>query len=71
MFIMEAIPDIPEEIDIQLQRTEFIVRKLIDQVADDNEPNVSGTEKIVNFEKYPVGDGGFYQDNEGMFANMK
>ena len=31
---MEAIPDVPEEIEIQLERTEFIVRKVIDQVGD-------------------------------------
>ncbi len=31
---MEAIPDIPEEIDIQLQRVKFIGMKLIKKVPD-------------------------------------
>ena len=33
---MEAIPDIPERITVQLERAAFIRRKLIDRVADDN-----------------------------------
>ena len=39
-FIMAIIPDIPEEIDIQLQRTEFITRKLIDKVADEDDEDL-------------------------------
>lgn len=35
--IMEIIPDVPEEIEVQLQRTEFIVDKLIDKVKDDED----------------------------------
>lgn len=30
---MEIIPDIPEEREIQLKRTEFLVDKIIDQVC--------------------------------------
>jgi hypothetical protein len=41
MLIMEAIPDVPEEIDIQLMRTEFISRKLIDKVGDDVNEDVA------------------------------
>ena len=33
---MELIPDIPEEIDIQLQRSEFLNQKFIAQVPDDD-----------------------------------
>lgn len=35
--IMELIPDVPEAVEIQLQRQEFVVCKLIDQVADESE----------------------------------
>jgi hypothetical protein len=31
---MVAIPDVPEEVDIQLQRTEFITRKIILRTPD-------------------------------------
>ena len=33
---MELIPDIPEEIDIQLQRSDYLNQKFISQVPDDN-----------------------------------
>jgi uncharacterized membrane protein len=33
---MELIPDIPEEIDIQLQRSEFLNQKFIAQIPDDD-----------------------------------
>ena len=48
---MEAIPDCPEEIDIQLQRTEFITRKLIDQVADDHDDDVLGEDIEIEIHK--------------------
>jgi hypothetical protein len=31
---MVAIPDVPEEMSIQLKRAEFIKRKLIDRIPD-------------------------------------
>jgi hypothetical protein len=31
---MAAIPDVPEEMSIQLRRTAFIQRKLIDKIPD-------------------------------------
>lgn len=31
--IMEVIPDIPEEREIQLKRTQFLVDKIVDQVC--------------------------------------
>jgi uncharacterized protein YoxC len=35
--IMEAVPDIPEAVLIQNQRTDFLVEKVIDQVPDDED----------------------------------
>lgn len=54
MLIMEAIPDIPEEIEIQLLRSEFISRKLIDKVADDVSEDAQGqdAELIVHQHHY-------------------
>lgn len=61
MVIMEAIPDCPEEIDIQLQRTEFIARKLIDRVADDADEDVAGQEDKLPIHKHaPDGSSGTY-----------
>lgn len=61
MIIMEAIPDCPEEIDIQLQRTEFIVRKLIDRVADDADEDVAGQDEKMEIHKHsPEGSSSTY-----------
>jgi hypothetical protein len=57
MIIMEAIPDIPEEIDIQLQRTEFIERKLIDKVGDDHDDDVVGEEASLEIHLHSLGAG--------------
>ena len=59
VIIMEAIPDVPEEIDIQLQRIEFIQRKLIDKVADDHDEDVRGEDQdnIVIHKHSPHGHG--------------
>jgi hypothetical protein len=53
---MDAIPDVPEEIKIQAERTEFIVRKLIDKVADDRTDDVAGNAKVddIVFHDYPL-----------------
>jgi hypothetical protein len=32
---MALIPDVPESIEIQMERTKFFVSKVIDKVADD------------------------------------
>lgn len=53
MTIMEAIPDVPEAIDIQLERTAFITRKLIDRVADDNDGDIVGTSEPLEIKEYP------------------
>lgn len=58
-FIMAIIPDIPEEIEIQIERQDFIVRKLIDKVADDNDEDVEGCDKPIEFQKYPMFGGTF------------
>lgn len=54
MIIMEAIPDCPEEIDIQLQRTDFIARKLVDKVADDHDDDAAahGSELVIHKHHY-------------------
>jgi hypothetical protein len=50
---MEVIPDVPEHIAIQLERTEFIRRKLIDRVADDNEADEVGVDRVLEIKEYP------------------
>lgn len=68
-FIMAIIPDVPEDIEIQLQRTEFISRKLIDKVADDNNEDVIGkNEEEIVFEQYPLDVGGEYAVHRHMFT---
>ena len=52
---MEAIPDVPEEIEIQLQREEFIVRKLIDKVGDEMNDDVRGVEAPLEIHKLAFG----------------
>lgn len=68
VIIMEAIPDVPEDIEIQLQRTEFIVDKLIDKVADNDDNDaasaVDPTAPII-YDKYPVDVGGRYSQARG------
>ena len=53
---MAAIPDVPEEIDIQLQRTDFIERKLIDRVPDEHFGGVQfdTTVRPFVFQEYPA-----------------
>ncbi|KAJ1416346.1 calcium-activated chloride channel-domain-containing protein [Ochromonadaceae sp. CCMP2298] len=51
--IMAVIPDVPEEIDIQQQRMAFVVRKLIDRVADDNDEDEAGIEDPLEIGQYP------------------
>ena len=52
---MEAIPDCPEEIDIQLQRADFIARKLIDRVADEIDEDVRGEDSALEIHKLAFG----------------
>lgn len=69
-FIMEAIPDIPEEIEIQLERTDFIVRKLIDKVGDDIEDDIVGEDLKYEFQEYPLVGGKFTHDSHFITGNM-
>ena len=58
---MAAIPDVPEEIEIQNRRCEFIVEKLIEQVADDNDVDVTPPEgDSLQLQPNPLG-GGFFK----------
>lgn len=50
--VMAVIPDEPEEVNIQTQRTEFIVSKLIDLVQDDVEDDVTGDQKEPEIHEY-------------------
>lgn len=50
----------PEEINIQLQRTEFIVDKLIDKVEDEDDSDITADQMDVPFQPYPL-IGGFYE----------
>jgi hypothetical protein len=52
-FIMELIPDTPEAVEIQLARQEFICRKLIDRVADDDDKDVEGADAPLQILEYP------------------
>lgn len=60
--IMEAIPDVPERINIQLERTAFIRRKLIDRVADDDGTDESCHTAALEIQEYP--------DFGGMYAHQ-
>jgi len=60
--IMIAIPDIPEEIEIQLARMAFVVSKLIDRVADDDDADEEGIEEPLEIQEYPDEHG---DDSEG------
>ena len=61
---MAVIPDVPEEIDIQLDRTDFITRKLIDKVADDDDEDVEGTQAELEIKEYPDFGGVYAHDVE-------
>eukprot|EP01031_Cornospumella_fuschlensis_P027354 gene27354-33040_t len=61
--IMAAIPDIPEEIEIQQARTTFIVDKLVDKVADDVDDDVKGLgDTELEYQTYPLV-GGVYSNS--------
>jgi len=70
-FIMAIIPDIPEEIDIQLQRTEFITRKLIDKVADEDDEDLFKDGGTLAFQEYPLKGGKFTQNTHLITGSMK
>ncbi len=54
---MALVPDLPEEINIQLARTEFIVSKVINKVADDNTTDITGVDGPIEFQTYPLDEG--------------
>ena len=68
---MAIIPDVPEEIEIQFERTDFIVRNVIDKVADDNCEDVPGADNPVEFQTYHS-EGGRYSHTHmnPMMTNM-
>jgi hypothetical protein len=71
-FIMAVIPDIPEEIVIQQERTEFIVDKLIDKISDDDEADIVGEDsEKIDFQQYPLTGGKFTSDHHTLTSNMK
>lgn len=75
MIIMEAIPDVPEEIDIQQQRQAFFVRKLIDKVHDDDDAVADELcKEPVICQEYPRS-GGAYKEGtvttNALMENMK
>ncbi len=55
---MALVPDMPEEIGIQLARTEFIVSKVINKVADDNTTDITGVDGPIEFQTYPLDEDG-------------
>lgn len=51
---MAIIPDVPEEREIQLKRTEFLTEKIISQVADDDiEEESQSTSDPIMINEYP------------------
>lgn len=69
---MAVIPDIPEEIDIQLQRTDFIVEKLIEKVADDDHSDVIGKAELeIQYQEYPLQGNTFTGTHHIFTSNMK
>lgn len=68
---MAAIPDIPEEIEIQEKRQEFIIGKAIDQISDDIDEEVKTTEEPVVIKEYRSGGGYFEGQGLSMVGNMK
>jgi hypothetical protein len=69
---MGIIPDVPEEIEIQLARTEFITSKIIDKVADDDTSDINGTDGPIEFQVYPLSQGGQYAlDEHRLTRDMK
>ncbi len=65
---MTAVPDIPEEIDIQLARTDFIVSKIINKVGDDNTSDITGIDGPIEFQTYPLDEGGHYAYNSHLLT---
>jgi hypothetical protein len=51
--LMEAIPDIPEEVIIQHKRSDFIVSKVIDKIADDLTSEIPNSEPL-ELREYPT-----------------
>ena len=50
---MELIPDVPERITIQLERAEFITRKLIHRSADETIEEIVGNPTPLEVKEYP------------------
>ncbi len=46
MVLMSLISDVPEEVNIQLKRRDFIQRKLIDRVPDEDSEGEEAINKI-------------------------
>ena len=52
VFIMEMIPDIPEAIQIQLQRQQFIIKKIIDREPDQQQLGPDSLSNPISQQKY-------------------
>lgn len=67
---MAVVPDVPEEIEYQLARTEFIVSKLIDGVDDPNNEDEGGAadDVPITVEKYPLFGGNYSTSNKHLFT---
>ena len=50
---MALIPDIPEHINIQLMRTDYITRKLIDKISDENQTLEALSSEVLEIRDYP------------------
>jgi hypothetical protein len=68
---MEAIPDVPERINIQLARTAYISRKLIDRVADDDLSDEAGRHAApLEIQEYPDFGGVYAHQVEALKAEQ-
>lgn len=50
---MAAIPDVPEVIELQSARRDFIATKVIDLVSDDPDDDVVKDHEELCFQEYP------------------
>eukprot|EP00595_Chromulina_sp_UTEXLB2642_P002351 CAMPEP_0196767946 /NCGR_PEP_ID=MMETSP1095-20130614/42161_1 /TAXON_ID=96789 ORGANISM="Chromulina nebulosa, Strain UTEXLB2642" /NCGR_SAMPLE_ID=MMETSP1095 /ASSEMBLY_ACC=CAM_ASM_000446 /LENGTH=104 /DNA_ID=CAMNT_0042136839 /DNA_START=1206 /DNA_END=1520 /DNA_ORIENTATION=- len=71
--VMEVIPDIPEEIEIQIQRTEHICEKIIEQVSDEPDEVHEESSKVdsgpsIVLQEYPRYGGSYTNGPDNIFT---
>jgi hypothetical protein len=64
-YVQAVIPDVPEEVEIQISRNEVINEKLIEKINDEESTPISEAMKVVT---EPLGEG---SHPEGFFVQMR